>query len=77
LRATNTGITSAIDFRGREFASLPWYTRGILEVRVEGRTGSTPYLALGDALPLACAAVVLVAGAIARRRTGGPPRPTR
>jgi apolipoprotein N-acyltransferase len=77
LRATNTGITSAIDFHGREFASLPWYTRGILEVRVEGRSGSTPYLALGDALPLACAAVLLAAGAIARRRTGGAPRPTR
>jgi apolipoprotein N-acyltransferase len=77
LRATNTGITSAIDFHGREFASLPWYTRGILEVEVEGRSGTTPYLVLGDALPLACAAVALAAGAIARRRGGGRPRPTR
>ncbi|MGE5172067.1 MAG: apolipoprotein N-acyltransferase [Rudaea sp.] len=48
LRATNTGITSAIGHDGRELARLPWFTTGILEVEVAGRTGATPYLRLGD-----------------------------
>ena len=49
LRATNTGITSAIDHDGRELARLPWFTRGILETEVAGRTGVTPYVRVGDA----------------------------
>ncbi|MGE5105508.1 MAG: nitrilase-related carbon-nitrogen hydrolase, partial [Betaproteobacteria bacterium] len=49
LRATNTGITSAIDHDGRELARLPWFTTGILEVEIAGRTGTTPYLRFGDA----------------------------
>src|SRR6185369_8266760 len=43
LRATNTGITSAIGHDGREIARLPWFTRGILEVEITGRQGVTPY----------------------------------
>jgi len=43
LRATNTGATVAIDHRGRVVHSLPPFTRGVLEVRVEGRDGLTPY----------------------------------
>ncbi|HEV8501243.1 MAG TPA: apolipoprotein N-acyltransferase [Casimicrobiaceae bacterium] len=77
LRATNTGITAAFGADGREIASLPWYTRGILEVRIEGRTGTTPYLRFGDALPLAFAAVLFAAGWMARRRDGGASRRTR
>ena len=67
LRATNTGITSAIDHRGREFARLPWFTRGNLEVRVTGREGETPYVRIGDAGPIA-AALALLAGALAYSR---------
>jgi len=73
LRATNTGITSAFDHRGRELARLPWFTRGILEVEVEGRSGATPYLRWGDALPVAVALALLAAAALtgfaARRRS--------
>jgi apolipoprotein N-acyltransferase len=69
LRATNTGITSAIDHRGRVVAELPWFTEGILETAVTGRTGVTPYLRFGDALPLAASALALgAAAAIGRRR---------
>jgi apolipoprotein N-acyltransferase len=59
LRATNTGITSAIGHDGRVRAFLPWFTSGVLEVTIQGRTGATPYqevvdwLALGLALVLA------------------------
>ena len=66
LRATNTGITSAIDHHGREFARLPWFTRGILEVEVAGRQGTTPYVRWGDALPLA------VGGSAPRDRVDWP-----
>ena len=59
LRATNTGITSIIDHRGVELARLPWFTRGMLEGRIAGRTGATPYVRVGDAL-------AVIAGAAAR-----------
>ncbi|HEY7788631.1 MAG TPA: apolipoprotein N-acyltransferase [Casimicrobiaceae bacterium] len=69
LRATNTGITSAIGQDGREIARLPWFTTGILEVTVAGRTGETPYLRVGDSLVLILCAVLIVAPiALARRR---------
>ena len=38
-----------IDHDGRELARLPWFTRGILEVEITGRTGVTPYVRFGDA----------------------------
>jgi apolipoprotein N-acyltransferase len=69
LRATNTGITSAIGADGREIARLPWFTTGVLEVAVAGRTGATPYLRFGDAPVLAlCAALIAVSIVVARRR---------
>ncbi len=68
LRATNTGITSAIGADGREFARLPWFTRGILEVEVIGRQGVTPYVRFGDALPVAFALALLLAAIVAGRR---------
>jgi apolipoprotein N-acyltransferase len=67
LRATNTGITSAIGHDGRELARLPWFTRGILEVEVAGRQGTTPYVRWGDAPAVALAAVLLLAASAARR----------
>ena len=67
LRATNTGITSAIGHDGRVIAELPWFTRAILEVEIAGRTGETLYLRHGDAIPLACASLLLVAAIAARR----------
>ena len=69
LRATNTGITSAIGHDGRELARLPWFTRGILEVEVAGREGVTPYVRWGDAVAVVAAlALLLSAIALARRR---------
>ncbi len=43
LRATNTGATAVIDHRGVVTAELPPYTRAVLDGRVEGRTGLTPF----------------------------------
>ena len=67
LRATNTGITSIIDHRGTEIARLPWFTRGVLEGTIAGRTGATPYVRFGDALAVG-AALLLAAVAWALSR---------
>ncbi|HEX7327463.1 MAG TPA: apolipoprotein N-acyltransferase [Casimicrobiaceae bacterium] len=76
LRATNTGITSAIGTDGRVIAELPWFTTGVLEVSVRGYDGETPYLRAGDvpALVLSALFVALAAAAGLRRRVRGPAR---
>jgi len=71
LRATNTGITSAIGVDGRVIAELPWFTTGVLEVSVRGYVGDTPYLRIGDILALALAALLIVGAAAATIRRGG------
>ncbi|HYN60529.1 MAG TPA: apolipoprotein N-acyltransferase [Rubrivivax sp.] len=43
LRATNTGATAIIDHRAQLVAKLPPFTRGVLEGRVQGREGLTPF----------------------------------
>jgi apolipoprotein N-acyltransferase len=43
LRATNTGATVVIDHHGVVTHSLPPFTLGVLEGKVEGRQGLTPY----------------------------------
>ena len=43
LRATNTGMTVVIDHTGRVTHQLPPLKTAVLEARVEGREGLTPY----------------------------------
>ena len=43
LRATNTGATAIIDHRGQVLAQLPPFTQGVLDGRVQGREGLTPF----------------------------------
>ncbi len=71
LRANNTGITAAIDEKGRVSQRLEPFTEGILETTVQGRKGYTPYTAWGD-LPilLICLAGIGI-GAAQRWRRGG------
>jgi apolipoprotein N-acyltransferase len=64
LRATNTGITSAIAHDGRTLAVLPWFTSGILEVDIAGRTGDTPYLVVADWPAVALSLLLLVVPAV-------------
>jgi apolipoprotein N-acyltransferase len=68
LRATNTGITSAISHRGIVLAQLPWFTQGILEVEVVGRRGETPFVRWGDGFAVALAGLILVGVHMASRR---------
>lgn len=60
LTATNTGLTTAIDERGRVHASLPPHQPGVLAVTVQGMQGLTPYARLGD-LPI----VLIILGILA------------
>lgn len=52
LRATNTGATVVIDHRGIVRHRLAPHTRGVLEGRVEGRDGLTPFVRWAGAFGL-------------------------
>ena len=65
VRATNTGITSAIAHDGRIVSELPWFTRGVLETTVRGRSGTTPYYRIADWLAIGLA---LLGAALTLRR---------
>jgi apolipoprotein N-acyltransferase len=67
LRATNTGVTAIVAPDGAVAARLPSFTEGVLEGRVQGRTGSTPYVTAGNA-PIVLACLAILAAAVARSR---------
>ena len=72
LRATNTGATAVIDYRGQVTHSLPRLTRGSLQAEVVGRTGTTPYAWWVGRLGLwpwwtLCATVLVLAGVRSRK----------
>jgi apolipoprotein N-acyltransferase len=48
LRATNTGVTAAIDERGRVVARLPQFTTATLNTSAVPFTGATPYTRWGN-----------------------------
>ena len=72
VRATNTGATAVIDHRGQVVARLPADTIGVLDAKVEGRIGDTPYarwLSRWRLWPLwVAAAFVFVASRVVRGR---------
>jgi apolipoprotein N-acyltransferase len=70
LRATNTGMTGAIDAEGRVIALLEPHTAGALDVRVQGMRGLTPYVRFGN-LPVLLGAIALLIAMRFRSRPGG------
>lgn len=48
LRATNTGATAIIDKNGQLVATLPHFSRGILNGQAQGYSGTTPYVRWGN-----------------------------
>ena len=73
LRATNTGVTAAIDEKGRVKASLPQFTRGELAANPVPHAGATPFVRWGNLPALLLAAAAL--GFCALRRDAGAAAP--
>jgi apolipoprotein N-acyltransferase len=73
LRATNTGATAIIDARGNVISQLPFQSAGVLDGRVQGHSGVTPYVAMGNRPALILIGTLLMAGAFVPRRSN--PRP--
>ena len=71
VRATNTGVTAAIDEKGRVVARLAPFTSATLTADIVPRKGQTPYVLFGNLLALAA---TLVLGGIAWRIGGGTTR---
>ena len=67
LRANNTGITAILDDKGRVRARLEPFTTATLTGQAQGRSGSTPYLSLGNYPAILIAVALLL---LARRSTG-------
>lgn len=59
VRSTNTGVTAAINANGEIVSTLPQYVTEVLEVRVERRSGVTPYSRTGDWLFLGLILLVI------------------
>jgi apolipoprotein N-acyltransferase len=74
LRATNTGMTAAIDAGGKVTAQLEPYTVGALDVSVQGTSGLTPFTRLGN-LPILLLAIAALALALIAPRRSGPSSP--
>lgn len=69
LRATNTGMTAAIDHRGQVLVRLAPHVEGALDATVQGMQGLTPYARFGQAPWLVgCALGLALMAFIARRR---------
>ena len=51
LRATNTGVTAAIDHQGQIIHELQKFEQGVLKTEIQGYQGKTPYVWFGD-LPI-------------------------
>ena len=67
LTAGNSGITAAVDTRGRVLGSLPQFTRGSLEILALGYVGATPYVRIGDWGAIGAALALLGAAVLGRR----------
>ncbi len=71
LRATNTGMTAAIDEKGRVLSQLAPQEADLLIAQVQGMTGTTPYARFGNlpALGLALLAIAASLMLVGLRRT--------
>ncbi len=74
LRATGTGITAAVDTRGRIIDRLPKYEAGFLDVSVPRLAGTTLYVRYGEwPLVVLCLLLGIALPAAGRIRRGGQP----
>jgi apolipoprotein N-acyltransferase len=74
LRAANDGVSAIIGPRGEIVATAPQYTPAVLRGRALPRTGTTPYLDLGNWPVVALSTALALLGAGLQRRNLGPAR---
>ncbi|ASJ72151.1 apolipoprotein N-acyltransferase [Granulosicoccus antarcticus] len=67
VRVTNTGISSAMDFKGNILGRIEHDTQGILDVQIQPRSGMTPYARTGN-WPVFILALILCLGIAWARR---------
>jgi apolipoprotein N-acyltransferase len=67
-RATNTGMTAFIGPRGELRSVAPQFKTTVLTDEIEPRTDATPYVIVGNAVAVAMALVLLLAGVFADRK---------
>ncbi len=68
LRATNTGMTAAIDANGKVTDLLPEFEEGALTVDVQGYAGATPFVLAGNGGALLLAILAMMPAIMHRRR---------
>lgn len=66
-RVTNNGITALIDHKGTVQAQLPQFTRGSLQVNLQPRSGTTPFM-LSGSQPLIVLSLVILLGHLGLRQ---------
>jgi len=78
-RCANTGISAVVDGRGRVLAESRIGERTVVSAALPAAAGTTPYLAIGESVPIACAILTLLATAreLAARRRPAPEAPPR
>ncbi|PZO64204.1 MAG: apolipoprotein N-acyltransferase [Paracoccus denitrificans] len=69
MRSANTGVTAAIDARGRVLGSLPLNTQGALDAALPGALPPTLWWRFGDWPAVMLSALALVATVRRRRKT--------
>lgn len=67
VRVTNTGVSSAIDFRGQVVGRIFHNTAGIMDVQVQPRSGLTPYARTGN-WPVFFISMVILLVALLKRK---------
>ena len=68
LRATNTGMTGVVNERGEIVEVAPQFTTAAVTRRVQGYSGATPYVRVGNAPVITLCLALLAVGASYRRR---------
>ena len=68
LRATNTGVTAIIDWQGKIIKAAPEFETQIIEERVAGREGETPFSILGNKTILVISIGIIGFGFYARTK---------
>ncbi len=67
LRSTNNGLTGISDERGTLVASIPQFTRQVLQHKVEHVSGTTPFTRIGNAITWLFVICVLVSRVLSWR----------